>query len=371
MTHRLSLRNVRRLSKPVAGAVIFVVSLIVVWLAVSIPASVWAEGEGAAAAMISPDITDPQSDGAEDLARLYQFVFWAGVIVYVLVQAAIIYTAWRWRQSANSEPRQIHGNTQIEVIWTIVPAIMVVGIALASWQSMRYQYGIPQGDDVLTVNVIGHQWWWEYQYQVSPSITVTTATELVVPVGRKVKLLLDSEDVIHAFWVPQLSGKRDAVPGKRDGGYGQNTEWFVARKPGVYKGSCAELCGAQHGGMLIEVHAVEEGEFDAWVERMTTPLAKPAAGSKEERGFKLVTEGACRGCHAIDGVDGMTMRLGPNLTHLMSRKQLAGGVFENTTDNLTRWIDHPEDLKPATKMVDAGLSPDEINDVVAFLQSLK
>ena len=320
-----------------------------------------------------PAITDPASPNAADLANLYNVIFFMAVGVFVLVEGLILYATFKFRrrpEHAHTLPAQVHGNATIEMVWTVVPAIIVIVISALSYRSLVAGYAVPA--DAIKVNAIGHQWWWEFQYAapiVSP--TITTATELVVPVGKPVQVMLDSVDVLHAFWVPQLAGKRDAVPGTRDGGYGQNNVWFVVNRPGRFEGQCAELCGAQHSGMRFTVVAMAEADYQAWLAAHAQPAAPPPPGSAQARGLELMSKRGCQGCHSIDGVKAMLGKVGPNLTHVAERKRLAGGVFENTPANLTSWVDNPQVHKPSAVMPDLGLKPDEIADVVAYLQSLK
>jgi len=315
----------------------------------------------------SPSTLDPASPNAAELKRLYDIIFFLGLAVFLLVEGLILYAIVKFRRRpGDPEPRQVHGSAPFEIAWTIAPTVIVLALAVVSYRPLVDAGEVPA--DALVVEAVGRQWWWEFKY---PSADVTTATELVVPVGRPVRVDVESTDVIHSFWAPQLAGKIDAVPGQRDGGFGQNGLWFTAEREGRFEGQCAELCGAQHAGMRFTVVVVGAAAFEQWLAEQSSPAAEPAPGSVEAQGRAIIAEKACQGCHIIDGVEGMVGQNGPDLTHVASRPWLAGGVFENTPENLARWIDHPDDLKPGTVMPDAGLTPDEIRAVAAYLESLR
>jgi cytochrome c oxidase subunit 2 len=321
----------------------------------------------------TPSISNPASPNAAALADLYNVILFIAIGVFLLVQGLIIYAALNFRRRASDpEPVQVHGNTRIELVWTLVPLVIVIVITLLSYRTLRAT-ATPASADALVINVIGHQWWWEFQH-TDPDFA--TANELVVPVGRLVRLNLASADVIHSFWVPQLAGKMDLVPGVQQGeprhlGYGQNALWFVAQAEGRYEGQCAEFCGAQHSGMRLTIVAKRPPEYEAWLAVQQAPAEAPAAGSAAARGLELMKAKGCQGCHAIDGVPEMVGRVGPDLTHVASRERLAGGTFENTTANLTSWVDNPQQLKPGALMPELPVSAAEIADIVAYLESLR
>lgn len=318
-------------------------------------------------AVSAQSILDPASPSATSLKRLYEVMFVLGLAVFLLVEGLILYAAFRFRRRpTDGEPNQVHGSTSAEVVWTVAPAIVVLALAAVSYRPLVEQTRPP--GDALQVDVVGKQWFWEFSY---PGSDVTTANELVLPVGRPVTLRLDSADVIHSFWVPQLAGKMDAIPGDRQGGYGRNELWFLPEREGDYWGQCAELCGTQHAGMRFLVRVVSEEAFAAWLEAQQRPAIEPRAGSLEAEGRDLVAELACKGCHVIEGVEGMVGKVGPDLTHLASREHLAGAVFENTEENLRRWVDRPDDMKPGSKMPDLGLTPEQVDAITAYLQSLE
>jgi cytochrome c oxidase subunit 2 len=211
----------------------------------------------------------------------------------------------------------------------------------------------------LTVKVIGHQWWWEYQY---PDLNITTATDLVIPVGKVVNLEISSVDVIHSFWIPQLNGKTDAFPNRI------NRSWIQADAAGIFYGQCAELCGPSHANMRSVVIAKDQADFDAWV-RQQQALPAPATDAAAQ-GEQLFLVSACIGCHQIDGTAAQG-KVGPNLTHVASRTSLAGGMFTNTEGNLKRWLKNPTALKEGSLMPNLNLSDADIEVLTAYMMSLK
>ncbi len=210
----------------------------------------------------------------------------------------------------------------------------------------------------MTIEVVGHQWFWELRY---PEAGFTTATDVVVPAGTAVRLKVTSEDVIHSFWVPRLGGKIDANPGFA------NEIWFTVEEPGVFEGQCAEFCGVGHPYMPVRVIALTPIEYEAWVQaqRATAP---PAVGLAAE-GESLVTVGACAACHTVRGTAAAGL-IGPDLTHFASRSQI-GGLVPNTPENLALWLEDPQALKPGAKMPNLGLSDEEIDAIVTYLTTLE
>ena len=233
--------------------------------------------------------------------------------------------------------------------------------------------------ETLQIEVVGHQWWWEFRY---PAEGVMTANELHLPVGRPIQLRLSSGDVIHSFWVPRIGGKRDLNPlvRKPDGREPPvNRLNFTVDEEGLYYGQCAEFCGLSHALMRLRVVAESREEFDAWVLQMKTPL-QPDSGSLAERGHQIFMRSTCVACHTIEGTNARGV-LGPSLTRVGVRTTIGAGLLENSAENLVRWIQHPAALKPGVKMPGAeepgggmsptGLSRDELEAVAAYLWGLK
>jgi cytochrome c oxidase subunit 2 len=306
---------------------------------------------------------DPRSDFAIEIDKLQDLTIYLGVGVGILVFGVLAYILLRYRQiPGTATPNQVHGNTTLELAWTLIPALLIGVIAVPTVRTIfSTQAEAPAG--ALTVDVLGYQWWWEFRYPMPNGDTVVTANEIHVPVGRPVELRITSRDVLHSFWVPQMGGKRDLIPGRI------NRIVFTPLEPGVYLGQCAEFCGDSHALMKMRLIAHEPEEFAAWLENEARPAVAPT-DSAVMLGQQLVTAGACAGCHVIQGTNARFSRIGPDLTHFARRSTVAGGIMENNAENLTAWIDNPPAIKPGSRMPDLGLSEQEIAYIVAYLQTL-
>jgi cytochrome c oxidase subunit 2 len=220
----------------------------------------------------------------------------------------------------------------------------------------------PASQPALTLQVTGHQWWWEIRYVgPEPSRTFTTANEIHIPVGQPVRIELISQDVIHSFWVPKLMGKMDLIPGQT------NVTWVEADVAGTYRGQCAELCGVEHARMATFVKAESPAEFNAWWDAQLAPPAVQAASASQGRG---VFEARCAVCHAVRGTSAGG-RLGPDLSHLMQRGTIAAGTLPNTPSTLRDWVNDPQGIKPGSQMPQLALTSDDLSTVVTYLQTLK
>jgi cytochrome c oxidase subunit 2 len=299
----------------------------------------------------------PASEGAQEIARLYWLTFGIATVIFILVEGLLLYTLFRFRQKDPEViPPKVHGSTPLEIAWTIAPAIILLMVFVLMVRTMRASAETP--GEAMQVQVIGHQWWWEFQY---PELGIKTANELVVPAGRPVLVGLRSDNVIHSFWIPRLAGKTDVVPGQT------NSMWFQADEAGEYRGQCAELCGAQHANMNFMVIALPPDQFSEWAERQQQPAVE--ATGEAAAGQEIFMTGQCITCHTIDGTIAQGV-LGPNLTHFGSRRGIAGLTLENTPENLARWLAEPQAVKPLNKMVINKLSQDEIEALVQYLSSL-
>jgi cytochrome c oxidase subunit 2 len=258
------------------------------------------------------------------------------------------------------EPEQIHGNTRLEVGWTLAPALILVAVAVPTIATIVDLSRKPA--NAVNVTVIGHQFWWEYRYD---DLGVVTANELRMPVGRPVELKLNSDDVIHSYWIPPLGGKQDVVPGR------DNRMHLIADAPGEYLGQCAEFCGDSHANMRAKAIAMTPQDFDAWVAGQRAPAVTAAAGTPAEEGFTVFGQRGCGSCHTVEGV--ATGTIGPNLTHFATRTTFAGSMFDNTDANLRKWLSDPQGVKPGNAMVIPGgkLSPDEVTKLIAYLNTLR
>lgn len=306
----------------------------------------------------APSVLAPASPGAGKVAELFWIVFGIAVVIFVGVEAALIFAVLRFRERPDRpEPDQNSGNLRLEIAWTAAPAIILLGIFVAMISTMN-AVAQPQ-PDALRVKVVGYQWWWEIQY---PDLGITTATDLHVPVGQPVRVELVAGDVIHSFWAPELFGKTDVIPGR------SNWTQFTASLPGNFRGACAEFCGVQHANMGFVIMAEPREEFDRWVLQMRAPAV--AAAGQAARGEQALLSGGCVSCHTIDGTRAQG-KIGPNLTHFASRQSIAGLTRQNNPEALASWLKNPQAVKPGSRMPDLGLSQETIQDLVAYLESLK
>jgi len=302
----------------------------------------------------------PHSDYANSIQRLLEtLVFWV-VVIFVLVEGALIVTVVRFRSRPGApEPKHVHGNTTLEVAWTIAPALILALVAVPTVLTIfKTQAKAPAGS--LEVKVVGHQWWWEFQY---PEYGIVTASELHVPVGRTVTVSLETADVIHSFWFPIVGGKRDVVPNH------VNHIWFTPDSVGEFPGQCAELCGVSHANMRMKLFVQSPEDFKAWTAAQQAGPVEPDSTTLAGKGKAVFLEVGCVACHTIQGVSPGI--IGPNLTHVGTRTTIAGSIYPNTAENLAKWIGDPQKRKPGATMLNLGLNPDQIAAVVAYLQSLK
>jgi cytochrome c oxidase subunit II len=289
----------------------------------------------------------------------YMLAIAIAILGIIVVAVSYIIIRYRKRPGDEGEPYQEFGNIKVEIIWTVIPALIVAFLFFLTVKTMLV-VDPPKGDRKPDIIIIGHQWWWELYY---PNSGVLTANEVHIPVGEKWLARLESVDVIHDFWVPELFRKIDLIPGH------PNHIWLVAGKPGTFLGACAEFCGAQHANMRIRVIAQTREEFDAW-EKEQLKIPKTPAFGEAAKGGKLFLTDACMNCHTIRGT-AAAARVGPDLTHLNSRETIGAGVLMNTHENLKKWLSNPQAYKPSSLMPNMKLSNDEVNQIVAYLESLK
>jgi cytochrome c oxidase subunit 2 len=285
-------------------------------------------------------------------------------IVFVLVVAALLWATFRRRrpEEQTDERRDRVMRTTVIVATAVTTIILFVFLVLDL--SVGRAITRNPGPEALQVRVTGHQWWWEVQYRDSlPQNWATTANEIHVPVGRPVVFELRSTDVIHSLWPPNLNGKRDLVPGN------ENSIWFQADSPGVYRGQCAEFCGHQHAKMAFLIVADPPDSFSAWLVRQRD-TAKTPTDSLALRGQEVFLGSTCVMCHAIAGTPAGS-RIGPDLTHLASRRTIAAGTLPNTRGNLARWILNPQAIKPGVRMPANNLKSDDLQALLTYLESLE
>jgi cytochrome c oxidase subunit 2 len=364
----------------------------------------------ALAAACAPNATqsalEPAGPYAQKAHDLFVPVFWVAAVIFFLVEGFLLIFAirYRHRKGRTRIPAQVHGNTRLEVAWTILPTLILAGVAVPTVATIFDLAAEPEGD-VLQVNVLGHQWWWEFDY---PEQRILTANQLHIPTGRPVFLTLcavgtgygadiPSEpgppapsacqggpeqppeagigaSVVHSFWVPALAGTTDVIPGQT------NHMTIQADEPGVYPGQCKEFCGYQHGEMKFTVIAHTPEDFQTWVAEEQAPAQAPQLGSDAAAGFEVFTmrlpKGACTDCHAIEGLetpDGAPILANgaPNLTHFASRDCFAGCSLANTDENLRRWLEDPSAVRYGSWMPDYDLTDEQIDQLIAFLNTLE
>ena len=302
----------------------------------------------------------------------YTVIFWLAGIVFVVMMLLTLFISIRFRERPGVAAQQFHGNTRLEVLWTLIPVAIVVVMAVPTVRAIQSDAAAPPADAIKVV-AIGHQWWFEFVYPDINGTKITTANELHIPEGRHVKFEVRSNDVIHAFWVPQLAGKVDMMPGH------VNDIGFSAlpgkARPEPYLGQCAELCGLSHAHMRFRVYVHTAADFDAWVRANAADAARPTEPTTV-RGAEIFGRSACIGCHTVKGTTAAGL-VGPNLTHIGSRATLGSGTMANTAQNLEQWIANSADFKPGSKMPPmaqshgGALTDDEIKAVAAYLLALK
>jgi len=360
----------------------------------------------------------PHSDFGREIDFLWDRLLLLGTIVFVLVEGALIFIVIKYRRRENQQtPPQTHGSTKLEITWTLIPAVILVFIAVPTVRTIFITQA-QAAPGSLNIDVTGHQWWWEFRY---PEYGVTTANEIYLPVGRTVNFRLRSADVIHSFWTPQLGGKRDVIPNRT------NYLWYTpdsSTASSVWNGFCAEYCGASHANMRFRVFTVTPQQFASWIAGEKMPARFGAVGpaapagyifprqqipdyavphapipsgleftpgltGNAQRGLQVFSGAACIGCHSVAGNPAAMGTLGPNLTHIGARSTIAAGRFPNAAAYLALWIKNARAMKPEVLMptlgVDeydpvlkrkvtaatGGLTDQQIADIVAYLTALK
>ena len=329
---------------------------------------------------------NPRTEKASDIQWLYKVTFWAALVVFVGVQAVIVYTALRFVRRSDERPEQVHGNRRLELAWTIIPAVVLLVIFIPTAQVI-YDHAAAEEDADFVVDVYGKQWWWEIHYPQyeganpnNPEEPLVTANEVRLPQGADVVFNLYSNNVIHSFWVPQLSGKTDVIPG-----HGNKLQ-FTADTPGEYFGECAEFCGAAHAWMRFKVIVQPREEFDAWVAAWRQPPPVDANPQTADVVEAPPAFGACIACHNISGTNAQLARsglgadpksegAGPNLTLLACRDVIAAGLLENNRENLVTWLMHTDEVKEGVYMpnyVENGsITPEQAEELADYLMQLQ
>jgi cytochrome c oxidase subunit 2 len=363
----------------------------------------------------------PEGPSADSIQKLLIPVTAIAGIVFVLVIGAIVFITWKFRERKDSDPdefpSQIHGKTTLEIGWTILPALILAGIAVGTVMTIINLNR--EEPNAIQVQVAGQQWWWEYKYDLNSDGNfdgpedITSATELVIPAGKPVQVTTTSNDVIHSFWIPGLNGKKDAVPGL------YNPLKLQADEPGVFRGQCTEFCGLSHANMRMLVRAVSSSDYDAWVRNQLKDHAADPTNPVAAEG-KKVWQALCAQCHVIKGINDAKMKetppplvagVAPDLTHFMTRGTFAGSIFNlyepvssdgqplpmsdvaaagdpgavltggpvNTATvnrvTLEAWLRNAPALKPmypqgGRGMPNLNLTEEQIDQLVAFLETL-
>jgi cytochrome c oxidase subunit 2 len=333
------------------------------------------------------DSLKPEGPYAREIRNLFVPVFWVAVAVFVVVEGGIVVflVKYRHRKGRDRMPPQIHGNTRLEIGWTILPTV-ILAVVMVPTVATIWDLARKPPSDALNVTVIGQQWWWKFEYTDADMQTaaeapgpITTANELVIPTGRVVYLTVTSgvggitrpsdgaQDaaVIHSFWIPELAGTQDAIPNQ------ENHILLQADHPGIYEGQCKEFCGLSHGIMRTQVRALSPADFDAWAAGQKEDAIEPTSGGLAASGFDAFMGGQCIQCHAIQGTPAGGIA-GPNLTHFASRDCFAGCMLDNSNpDDIKLWLRDPPAFKPGSFMPNYHLSEGDIDALTAYLQSLK
>jgi cytochrome c oxidase subunit 2 len=317
-------------------------------------------------------VLNPSGPQSEHISRLWWFMLVTCTIVFALVMILLFAAVVKGRKGfpdPNAPPQKETRESErrrgvvVAVATAITIAILFVFIVDSFFvgRGMTAELDRKQG---INIEVTGHQWWWEVRYQdIDASSIFTTANEIHIPVGVPVTFSLKANDVIHSFWVPNLHGKKDLIPGKI------STIWLQADKPGIYRGQCAEYCGHQHAHMALWIFAEPREQFDAWRRAQIQSAVAPATAS-EQRGQQVFLSSACVMCHAINGTPAGS-NFGPNLTHLASRKTIAAATLPNDRQHLAQWVDDSQLIKPGNRMPPNKFSPEDMQALLDYLQSLK
>jgi cytochrome c oxidase subunit 2 len=311
------------------------------------------------------NIFQPLATPANREFALAMFVLAITGAIFLVVAGLLTYALIRFRckpeDGGNQEPPQVYGSNQIEIAWTVIPILIVFSLLGVTARVITSIEDAEPTRFPTQVTVIGHQFWWEIRY---PELGVSTANELHVPLadnsGHATYLKLESVDVAHSFWVPQLAGKTDLIPNR------DNAMWFDPRKTGVYLGNCTEFCGVQHANMRLRVIVHPQREFEQWVAAQRKNVEPDAKMASNRAIYESLS---CVSCHTIQGTSSRGI-FGPDLSHLMSRQTLGAGAIDNTVENLRAWVNDPQDAKPGCFMPSLKLDKAQLDAVVAYLASL-
>jgi cytochrome c oxidase subunit 2 len=307
----------------------------------------------------------PAGREAAAIYSLWSLMLWVSIAVFVVVLALVVVSLLRGMGRARGEvaptsSRQLTRGVALGVASTVV---ILFGLLAASVRTGSITASL-HAPSAVTINVIGHQWWWELEYEDAvPERRVVTANEIHIPINRPVVLKVTSRDVIHSFWAPNLQGKRDLIPGYT------TAIWLQADRPGSFRGQCAEFCGLQHAHMAFDIVAEPEAAFARWLDDRRRPANEPG-GAVERHGRDVFMTARCAGCHTIRGTEAHG-QIAPDLTHLATRSTLGAGTLPNTPEHLQAWIHDPQSSKPGNQMPANPLAPDDLQALVAYLDTLR
>jgi cytochrome c oxidase subunit 2 len=309
-------------------------------------------------------VLDPVSPDAAAVRHLFIVALIVCAVIFSIVAGLIAVSLFRFRARDSGTPRQWFGSHRAEVGWIVPPAVIVLFLAVGSAKVIVSQNAAPAHElpDAGTpdLTVVGHQWWWEVRYAGS---TAVTANEIHIPVGRKLRVQVDSADVIHSFWVPRLGPKKDMIRGH------PNFMWLQADRAGVYEGACSEFCGDQHAWMRFTVVAEDEPAYQKWLAHQAQP-APPPTSPAATAGRNIFFAQTCANCHAIAGTSAVA-NAAPDLTHFAGRTDLGAGVMANTPQNLARWLSNPQRVKPGCQMPNFNLGNEQLDQLIAYLETLR
>lgn len=307
---------------------------------------------------------NPQGPSAAIIVDFFWAMMVVGGLIFLAVLAMLALGLLKGRRQSEPKPLTFTQSRNLVFLSGVVIPMLILLVYVIGSASVNRQISSGVPDDALTIEVVGHQWWWEINYLDEDGKPVArTANEIHIPVGKPVKLLLKSNDVIHSFWVPNLNGKTDMIPGKT------NSSWMQADSPGVFRGQCSEFCGKQHAHMAFSVTASPQEEFESWLAAQAEPARVPTT-AQQERGLQVFLTSSCMMCHSIRGTTALA-GVAPDLTHMASRRTLAAGTIENSHGPLAAWILAPQASKPGTFMPATKMSNEELSDLVEYLMSLE
>jgi len=312
------------------------------------------------------NIFSPHATPAHTIFGLSLLVLGVTLAIFLVVAGLLFYALVRFRRRAgdtDTEPAQVYGSHQIEVLWTAIPILIVIGLFLVTARVISITEQAHKPAKALDVVVIAHQFWWEYRY---PGQGVITANELHVPVSdpkspTPTYMTMSSADVDHSFWVPELAGKMDLIPNK------VNVMWIDPPKPGLYLGQCAQYCGTQHAKMLIRVYVDTPEQFAQWIAHQKQPAQSDPTATEGKQVFEHT---ACVNCHTVSGTAAHGI-FGPDLTHVASRDTIASGAIKNTAQNMRQWLDDPSSIKPGCLMPKMNLGNHELDAITAYMATLR